>query len=1509
MLQEMGIVNHQPLPLTAGAQTQGLYDASHEHDACGVGMVVNIHGNKSHELVDNALKVLENMRHRGAEGADGRTGDGAGIMLQIPHEFILLQGIPVPEKGKYGTGLVFLPKDPVRQQAILSIMIEEIEREGLQLMHLRNVPTNPSCLGEAALSTEPDIKQMFITGVTDDKLATFERTLYIIRKKIERRVNDSDFYVCSLSSKNIIYKGMLSSMQVRQYFPDLTNNYFTSGLALVHSRFSTNTFPTWSLAQPFRLLAHNGEINTIRGNRSWMKARESVLSSETLGDIRDISPIIQPGMSDSASLDNVFEFFVMSGLSLPHAMAVMVPESFNDKNPIPEDLKAFYEYHSILMEPWDGPAALLFSDGRFAGGLLDRNGLRPARYTITKNDTMVVASEVGVMDFDPTEIAEKGRLQPGKILLIDTQEGKIYYDGEIKDRLAKAHPYRQWLSTNRIQLEKLHSGRKVDNSVPDLIRHEIEFGFGEEDVDGTIVPMSTKGQEPTASMGNDTPLAVLSDKPQIFFNYFRQQFAQVTNPAIDSIRENLVMSLSEYIGRVGTGILTPDETNCKMVRLPHPILTNTQLDILCNIRYKGFNTVKLPIIFECSKGEDGLREALDELCKQAERSVDDGYNYIILSDRDIDADHAAIPSLLAVSAVHHYLISVGKRVQTALIVESGEIREVMHAALLLGYGASALCPYLTYAILDDLVKKGKIQENYETAEANYIKAVKKGLFKIMAKMGISTIRSYRGAKIFESIGLSESLLKTYFGTEISTVGGIGLATIARDAIALHNKAFEKDINTDFLPNNGQFHWRRDGIQHAWNPETIAKLQLATRTGNYDKFKEFSKLADEKEEPIFLRDFFDFRRSPIDINEVEPVESIVKHFVTGAMSFGALSKEAHEALALAMNKLGARSNTGEGGEDSERFHSTIDGISLSSKTKQVASGRFGVTTEYLVNAEEIQIKVAQGAKPGEGGQLPGFKVNEIIAKTRHSIPGISLISPPPHHDIYSIEDLAQLIFDLKNVNPKAAISVKLVAESGVGTIAAGVAKAKGDLIVISGAEGGTGASPASSMRFAGISPEIGLSETQQTLVKNGLRGQVRLQVDGQLKTGRDVIMMALLGAEEFSFGTAPLIVLGCVMMRKCNLNTCPMGVATQDPKLRAHFRGHYKYVINYFTFLAQEVREYLAHMGARSLNEIVGHTELIVPRHEQGGTKAAALDFSRLLFKEQGDTTLYHTKEQKHDLNDVLDQQLIRGAQRAITDGEEVNLDFAIKNTDRAVGAMLSGMIAEKYGNAGLPDKTVNVKFKGSAGQSFGAFLTHGVDFKLEGECNDYFAKGLSGGRVSILPPIRSNFAAEDNIIAGNTGLYGATGGELYVNGKVGERFGVRNSGSIAVIEGAGDHCCEYMTGGRVVVLGETGRNFAAGMSGGVAYVWDKNHNFDYFCNMDMVEINLVDDSSYRKELHELIRQHYLYTGSKLARTMLDDWNRYVEDFIQVVPIEYKRVLQEEQVKKLQQKIADMQRDY
>ena len=1488
-------------------QPSGLYDSSYEHDACGVGMLVNIHGDKSHELVDSALKVLENMKHRGAEGADNKTGDGAGILLQIPHEFILLQGIPVPEKGKYGTGLIFLPKDEKKQAAILSIVIEEIEREGLTLMHLRNVPVNSNILGKDALATEPDIKQVFITGVTD--VDGFERTLYIIRKRIERRVTDKDFYVVSLSSKNIVYKGMLSSVQVREYFPDLTQPYFTSGLALVHSRFSTNTFPTWSLAQPFRLLAHNGEINTIRGNRAWMEARESVLSTPTLGNVKDIRPIIQPNMSDSASLDNVLEFFVMSGLSLPHAMAMLVPESFNDKNPISEDLKAFYEYHSILMEPWDGPAALLFSDGRYAGGMLDRNGLRPARYLITKNDMMVVASEAGVISFEPGDIKEKGRLQPGKILLVDTQDGKIYYDGELKEQLAAARPYRQWLSANRIELHTLRSGRKVENTVPDFGKHLRAFGFTREDVERTIVPMCTNGAEPTASMGNDTPLAVLSEKPQLLFNYFRQQFAQVTNPAIDPIREELVMSLTEYIGAVGMNILVPNESHCKMVRLPHPVLNNTQLDILCNIRYKGFNTIKLPMIFEVAKGKAALQEAIHDLCRKAEASVDEGVNYIVLTDEGIDEKYAAIPSLLAVSAVHHHLISVQKRVQTALIVKSGEIREVMHAALLLGYGASAINPYMAFAVLDDLVKRGEVQMNYETAEKNYIKALCKGLYKVMSKMGISTIRSYRGAKIFESVGLSEELLKAYFGTSTSTIGGARLEEIAKDYIRFHDAGFELKDNNEVLPHIGQFSFRKDGEKHAWNPETISTLQLATRLGSYKKFKEFTSLVDNKPAPIFLRDFFTFKKNPISIDEVEPVEKIVKHFVTGAMSFGAISKEAHEALALAMNRLGSRSNTGEGGEDSSRFHEEVDGVSLCSKTKQIASGRFGVTAEYLVNAEEIQIKVAQGAKPGEGGQLPGFKVNEVIARTRHSIPGISLISPPPHHDIYSIEDLAQLIFDLKNINPKAKISVKLVAESGVGTIAAGVAKAKADLIVISGAEGGTGASPASSMRYAGISPEIGLSETQQTLVKNGLRGKVLLQTDGQIKTGHDIISMALLGAEEFGFGTTVLIVLGCVMMRKCHSNTCPVGVATQDPKLREHFRGHADYVVNYFRFLAQEVREYLAEMGFKSLDEIIGRTDLIEIKKTAEGSKAALLDFSRMLYKEEGVADIHNVEEQQHDIEHVKDVDMIVAAKDAIENQKEVSLEYAIANTDRAVGAMISGVVAKKYGNDGLPDQSINVKFKGSAGQSFGAFLAHGVCFKLEGEANDYLGKGLSGGRIAVMPPVRSNFAAEKNTIAGNTLLYGATSGEVYINGRVGERFAVRNSGAIAVVEGAGDHCCEYMTGGRVVVLGETGRNFAAGMSGGVAYVWDKDRTFDYFCNMEMVELSLLDDSTARKELHELVRQHYLYTGSQLARQMLDDWNHYVDEFIQVTPIEYKRVLAEEQMQKLQQKIAEVQRDY
>lgn len=1493
----------------------GLYDSANEHDACGVGMLVDIHGRKSHQIVDSALTALENMRHRGAEGADNKTGDGAGILVQIPHEFILLQGIPVPEKGHYGTGLVFLPKEQEAQQAFLQIFQEEVEARGLTILYIRDVPVCSDILGKDALATEPAIKQVFVVG--EENQQELELKLYWIRKRIEKRISTSsfvekkDFYVVSLSTRSLIYKGMLESLQLRKYFPDLTNEYFTSALALVHSRFSTNTFPTWSLAQPFRLLAHNGEINTIRGNRAWMAARESVLSSSRLNDIEALNPIIQPDMSDSASLDNALEFLLASGLSLPHAMAMLVPESFNEKNPISDDLKAFYEYHSILMEPWDGPAALLFSDGRYAGGMLDRNGLRPARYLVTKKGWILVASEVGVLDIEPEEIQEKGRLQPGKILLIDTETGMIYRDQELKQQLANDHPYRKWIQDNCIELDELKSGRKVSSRVDDMARKLRVFGYSREDIERILVPMCTGGAEPVGSMGNDTPLAVLSTRPHLLYDYFRQQFAQVTNPPIDPIREALVMSLVEYIGAVGNHILAPDESHCKMVRLQCPILTNTQLDILCNIRYKGFKTVKLPMLFDASKGESGLKEALDRLCKDAALAVTEGANYLVLTDREVDTSMAVIPSVLAVSAVHHYLISVKKRVQTALVVETGEMREVMHAALLLGFGASAVNPYMAFAVLEDLVAKQSVQLNYETAEKNYVKSLCKGLLKVLSKMGISTIRSYRGAKLFEAIGLSEELVENYFGSISSKVGGIGLKEIAADAIQMHKTGYEEDLS-EVLEHKGIYSYRKDGEKHAWNPETISTLQLATRLGSYKKFKEYTKLVDEKEEPLFLRDFLDFKRqSPIPLEEVEPASAIMKRFVTGAMSFGSISKEAHETMAMAMNKIHGRSNTGEGGEDAVRFTEKIDGLSLRSAIKQVASGRFGVTTHYLVNADEIQIKVAQGAKPGEGGQLPGYKVNDIIAKTRHSIPGISLISPPPHHDIYSIEDLAQLIFDLRNVNPKAEISVKLVSESGVGTIAAGVAKAKADRIVISGAEGGTGASPMSSIRYAGLPPEIGLSETQQTLVLNNLRGQVRLQTDGQLKTGRDILLMALLGAEEFGFATSALIVLGCVMMRKCHMNTCPVGVATQDETLRKRFHGRYEYLVNFFTFLAEEVREYLAEMGFRKLDEVIGRTDLLVRKPSDGVHKHDLLDFSRIVYfpKELQDRALYHVADSIHGTGLVKDQQLIADARPALDGKQDLLLSYPIVNTDRSVGAMLSGVIAQQYGEAGLPEQSLKIRFRGSAGQSFGAFLVHGVEFRLEGDANDYLGKGLSGGRIVVVPPVRTDFKPEENIIAGNTLLYGATSGEVYLNGRAGERFCVRNSGAVAVVEGVGDHCCEYMTGGRVVVLGPTGRNFAAGMSGGVAYVWNPSGNFDFYCNMEMVELSLVEDTRSRKELHELIRKHYHYTGSPLAGRMLDHGDRFVDEFIEVVPIEYKKVLHEEQMKKWQQKIAAMQRDY
>ena len=1494
---------------------QGLYDPINEKDACGVGLLANINGIKSHQLVEKGLQVLENMVHRGAEGADSKTGDGAGIMVQIPHEFILLQGIAVPEKGRYGSGLVFLPKNDDSQQIIFDLIEREALELGLTLLPVRDVPTNNEQLGEVAKAAEPAIKQIFVADERTNE--DIEPKLYILRRRVEKKVAESaiagkeDFYVVSLSSRIIIYKGMLSSLQLRYYFPDLMNPYFTTGMALVHSRFSTNTFPTWSLAQPFRVLGHNGEINTIKGNRMWMHARECVLNPKSLGGA-DVTPIIQPNMSDSASLDNVLEYFVMAGMSLPHALAMLVPESFNDKNPISPELKAFYEYHSILMEAWDGPATLLFSDGRYAGGMLDRNGLRPARYLITKNNTIVVASEMGVLPFEASEVKEKGRLRPGKMLMVDMEKGEVLDDALLKENLANEFPYRDWLAKNRIKLDQINSGKKVNNDVPEYMRLLTTFNYHKEEIESIITPMATDAKEPVHSMGNDTPLAVMSDIPQPLFNYFRQHFAQVTNPPIDPLREELVMSLDSYIGAIKMNLLEPTPDLCKMVELNRPILTNAELDILCNLRYKGFNTRKVKMTFAVADGADGLRKGIESLCTEAEKAVDEGCNYIVLSDRDVDAGHAPIPSLLATSAVHHHLIERKKRVQTALIIETADAREVMHFALLSGYGASAINPYLAFAVIDDLVKRKEIQFDFNTAMKNYIKAVNKGLLKIMSKMGIATITSYKGAQLFEAIGLSQSLIDAYFGKTVSKIGGVDITDLANEILASHTKAWSEGFD-DRLPLNnlGMYAFRKTGELHAWNPETIATLQIATRLGSYKKFKEYTAAVDGKAHPIFIRDFFDFKKgTPIPIEEVEGVESIMHRFVTGAMSFGAISKEAHEALGIAMNRIGAKSNTGEGGEDAERFKPRADGTSARSAIKQVASGRFGVTAEYLVNADEIQIKIAQGAKPGEGGQLPGFKVDKVIAKTRHSIPGISLISPPPHHDIYSIEDLAQLIFDLKNINPSAKISVKLVAESGVGTIAAGVAKAKADLIIISGAEGGTGASPASSIRYAGLPAEIGLAETQQTLVLNNLRGHVRLQVDGQLKTGRDVVIQAMLGAEEFGFATSALIVLGCVLMRKCHKNTCPVGVATQNEELRKRFAGKADYLVNFFTFLAEEIREYLAEIGVRHFDEIVGRSDLLTVKQGVHVSKTKHLDFSRLLYRPEECATnaIINVTEQDHDINNVLDRELINRSYPAISSGMPVELDFSIKNINRSVGAMLSGAVAKRYGNDGLPDGTISCTFRGSAGQSFGAFLEHGISFRLEGDANDYVGKGLSGGRIVIVPPSGSTFAPEDNIIAGNTILYGATSGEMYINGRVGERFCVRNSGATAVVEGVGDHCCEYMTGGRTVVLGPTGRNFAAGMSGGVAYVWNPKGDFDYFCNMEMVELSLIEDMADNRELYRIIGNHYKHTRSALAAKMLDNWQEYVDQFIKVIPFEYKKVLHDEKMEKLQSKIRQLDRE-
>jgi glutamate synthase (NADPH/NADH) large chain len=1165
------------------------------------------------------------------------------------------------------------------------------------------------------------------------------------------------------------------------------------------------------------------------------------------------------------------------------------------------------------MEPWDGPACLLFSDGRYAGGMLDRNGLRPARYLVTHDDIMVIASETGTIEFEPSRIKAKGRLKPGKMLIVDTESGQIFYDTELKEGLAKAFPYREWLNRNLINLDNISSGRTSKNELNDYQRLLHTFGYSKEDVERLILPMADTGSEPTSSMGNDVSLAVFSDKPQRLFNYFRQQFAQVTNPPIDPIREELVMSLTGYIGSVHQNLLEAAPEICKMVKLKSPVLTNSQFDILSNIQYKGFSTISLPMLFDPETGANGLEKAIQELCLSVEKAVDDGKNYIVLTDRGVDAKHAPIPSLLAVSAVHLYLVQKRKRMQIDIIVESAEPREVMHFALLFGFGANAVNPYMVFAIINDHIKSGDLQMDLETAKSHYIKAVNKGLLKVLSKMGNSTLRSYRGAHIFEALGISSTFMDKYFKGITSVIEGIDIEDVANEVIKPHTEAFfPQEGDTTQLINLGQYYYRKDGEKHAWNPETIARLQIATKTNSYEKYKEYTKAVDEKSDPIFIRDLMDFKRNTIDINEVEPIENIMKRFVTGAMSYGSISREAHEAMAIAMNLIGGRSNTGEGGEDPERYKKREDGLSTRSAIKQVASGRFGVTTEYLVNADEIQIKIAQGAKPGEGGQLPGHKVDKIIAKTRHSIPGISLISPPPHHDIYSIEDLAQLIFDLKNVNPTAIISVKLVSETGVGTVAAGVAKAKADLILISGAEGGTGASPSSSIKHTGLPVEIGLAETQQTLVMNNLRGQVCLQTDGELKTGRDIIITALLGAEEYGFATSALITLGCVMMRKCHLNTCPVGVATQDEVLRNHFVGKYEYLVNFFHFLAQDVREHLAEMGYQSLNEIIGHADLLERKEiKNGNSKLKKVDLSKIMFVPGNETNsaLRHVKNQEHKIESVFDHELIKKSLPALDLCMPVEIKSTIKNTDRAVGAMLSGEIAKRYGATGLPIDTIKVYFTGSAGQSFGAFLSKGVFFKLEGETNDYLGKGLSGGKIVVVAPKESTFKPEENIIAGNTSLYGATSGEVYINGVVGERFCVRNSGAIAVVEGTGDHCCEYMTGGRTVVLGQTGRNFAAGMSGGVAYVLDEAGNFDFFCNMEMVELSLIEDSHDNKELHGFISNHYKYTGSKLAKQILDNWNDSVDKFIKIVPIEYKKVLEEEKMEAINKKIAQVERDY
>ena len=1492
---------------------QGLYHPSFERDACGIGFVANIKGNKSHQIISDALTILENMEHRGACGCENNTGDGAGIMIQTPHEFFFDEcvklGVHLPAFGKYGVGMLYFPRDIRLKEECRDIFNRSAEKMGLEVLGYRKVPVNPDGIGPTALSVEPEMEQVFVAcpdHISDPD--QFERKLFVLRNYASHTINNTvkkdpiGFYAASLSYKTVVYKGQLTSLQLRHYFPDLSNNRIVSAFGLIHSRFATNTFPSWKLAQPFRFIAHNGEINTLQGNLNWLKTSEKGFESPyfTKEEMDMLLPIITDGQSDSASLDNMIELLTLCGRSLPQVMMMLIPEAWDGNDQMDPVKKAFYEFHASFMEPWDGPASISFSDGKVIGATLDRNGLRPSRYCVTTDDRVIMASETGVLPVNPKIIKEKGRLQPGKMFIVDLDQGRIISDEELKQTICSQKPYAEWLNRYKIRLEELPEPRVAFTHLEhdQIFKYQKAFGYSTEDIETIIAPMAIDGKEPVGSMGSDVPLAVLSDQPQHISSYFKQLFAQVTNPPIDPIRERLVMSLATFAGNNGN-LLKEDPLACHCVALKHPVLSNHELEKIRSIDTGIFQAKTLQTYFRADGKPGSLQAGLDRLCRYAVDAVEDGFEVLILSDRAIDSDHAPIPSLLATAAVHHHLIRKGYRGQVGIIVEAGDVWEVHHFACLIGFGATAINPYLTLSTIRDLKISNKLQTELdaELLKKNYVKAVNDGLLKVFSKMGISTLQSYQGAQIFEIIGLNRSVVDKYFTGATSRIEGMGLDEIARETLAKHLFAFSrKDLPSERLPVGGIYQWKRKGEFHLFNPQTIHLLQYSTRMNDYATFKKYSKLVnDQSEKAATLRSLFNFKRNrpSISVDEVEPAEKIWKRFATGAMSFGSISHEAHSTLAIAMNRLGGKSNTGEGGEDDMRYEHLPNGDSMRSAIKQVASARFGVTSYYLTMADELQIKMAQGAKPGEGGQLPGHKVDDWIGRVRHSTPGVGLISPPPHHDIYSIEDLAQLIFDLKNSNRDARISVKLVSKAGVGTIAAGVAKAKSDVILISGHDGGTGASPISSIKHAGLPWEIGLAESQQILVKNKLRSRVVLQTDGQLKTGRDIAIATLLGAEEWGVASAALVVEGCIMMRKCHMNTCPVGVATQNPVLRKRFAGDPDHVVNLFKFLAQELREIMAELGFRTVNEMVGQVDCLEAKESVNHWKYRKLDLSPILYKDPESmyTGLYKQEEQDHGIADVLDWKLLKAAKPALDNLQKVHAFFSVRNTDRTIGSILSNEISKKYKAVGLPEDTIHFKFSGTAGQSFGAFNTAGVTLELEGDANDYFGKGLSGARLIAYPSLDAGFVPEENIIIGNVAFYGATSGEAFIRGKAGERFGVRNSGVRAVVEGVGDHGCEYMTGGRVVILGDTGRNFAAGMSGGIAFVYDVNGNFSNRCNQEMVDLDPVLDED-AAEIKDLIQRHYIYTGSTVAKFVLDDFENQFRNFVKVFPKDYKKVLTE-----------------